>query len=116
VAEGANGPTTPEADEILFKKGVFVIPDILANSGGVIVSYFEQVQNQMNYYWTEEEVRNKLKEMITKAFHDVLELSKQYNVNMRIAAYMLAVKRVADALMTRKGTRFAPVEFMLARR
>jgi len=116
VAEGANGPTTPEADEILFKKGVFVIPDILANSGGVIVSYFEQVQNQMNYYWTEEEVQNKLKETITKAFHDVLELSRQYNVNMRIAAYMLAVKRVADALVTRKGTRFAPVESMLARR
>jgi glutamate dehydrogenase/leucine dehydrogenase len=116
VAEGANGPTTPEADEILFKKGVFVIPDILANSGGVIVSYFEQVQNQMNYYWTEEEVRNRLKETITKAFHDVLELSKQYNVNMRTAAYMLAVKRVADALMTRKGTRLAPIESMLARR
>jgi glutamate dehydrogenase/leucine dehydrogenase len=116
VAEGANGPTTPEADEILFKKGVFVIPDILANSGGVIVSYFEQVQNQMNYYWTEEEVQNKLKETITKAFHDVLELSRQYNVNMRIAAYMLAVKRVADALVTRKGTRFAPIESLLAHR
>jgi glutamate dehydrogenase/leucine dehydrogenase len=116
VAEGANGPTTPEADEILFKKGVFVIPDILANSGGVIVSYFEQVQNQMNYYWTEEEVRNKLKETITKAFYDVLEISKQYNANMRVAAYMLAVKRVADALMTRKGVRLTPVESLLVRR
>ena len=107
VAEGANGPVTPDADEILFKKGIFVIPDILANSGGVIVSYFEQVQNQMNYYWTEEEVRNKLKETITKAFHDVLNMSKQHNVNMRIAAYMLAVKRVADALLARKGTAFS---------
>ncbi|MGQ9507592.1 MAG: Glu/Leu/Phe/Val family dehydrogenase, partial [Candidatus Bathycorpusculaceae bacterium] len=107
VAEGANGPVTPEADEILFKKGIFVIPDILANSGGVIVSYFEQVQNQMNYYWTEEEVRNKLKETITKAFHDVLNMAKQHNVNMRIAAYMLAVKRVADALLARKGTAFS---------
>ena len=107
VAEGANGPTTPDADEILFKKGIFVIPDILANSGGVIVSYFEQVQNQMNYYWTEEEVRNRLKETITKAFHDVLAMAKHYNVNMRIAAYMLAVKRVADALLARKGTAFS---------
>jgi glutamate dehydrogenase/leucine dehydrogenase len=103
VAEGANGPTTPEADEILFKKGIFVIPDILANSGGVIVSYFEQVQNQMNYYWTEEEVRVKLKETITKAFNEVFNMSKQYGVNMRIAAYMVAVKRVADALVARKG-------------
>ncbi|MEM2250250.1 MAG: Glu/Leu/Phe/Val dehydrogenase [Candidatus Bathyarchaeia archaeon] len=116
VAEGANGPTTPEADEILFKKRVFVIPDILANSGGVIVSYFEQVQNQMNYYWTEEEVRNKLKETITKAFHDVLEISKQYNVNMRVAAYMLAVKRVADALVTRKGTKLTRIEPLLVQR
>ncbi len=103
VAEGANGPTTPEADEILFKKGVSVIPDILANSGGVIVSYFEQVQNQMNYYWTEEEVRAKLKDTITKAFNDVLSMAEQHNVNMRVAAYMLAVKRVADALLARKG-------------
>ena len=114
VAEGANGPTTPEADEILFTKGVFVIPDILANAGGVIVSYFEQVQNQMNYYWTEEEVRAKLKEAITKAFNDVLTMSKQYNVNMRIAAYMLAVKRVADALMARKGGAIASLKIPLS--
>jgi len=103
VAEGANGPVTPEADEVLFKNGVFVIPDILANSGGVIVSYFEQVQNQMLYYWSEEEVRAKLKETITKAFNDVLTMSKQHNVNMRTAAYMLAVKRVANAMLARKG-------------
>jgi glutamate dehydrogenase/leucine dehydrogenase len=103
VAEGANGPTTPEADQTLFEKGAFVIPDILANSGGVIVSYFEQVQNQMNYYWTEEEVRARLKDTITKAFSDVLNISKQYDVNMRIAAYMLAVQKVANALMARKG-------------
>jgi len=107
VAEGANGPTTPDADEILFKKGIFVIPDILANSGGVIVSYFEQVQNQMNYYWTEEEVRNKLKETITKAFHEGRDMAKQCNVNMGIAAYMLAVKRVADVLFARKGAAFS---------
>ena len=103
VAEGANGPTTPEADEILYKNGVFVIPDILANSGGVIVSYFEQVQNQMNYYWSEEEVRVKLKDTITKAFKDVLNISQQCNVNMRVAAYMSAVKRVANAMVLRKS-------------
>jgi len=108
VAEGANGPVTPEADEILFKKGVFVIPDILANSGGVIVSYFEQVQNQMNYYWTDEEVAAKLKDTITKAFKDVLNVAKEHNVNMRVAAYMLAVRRVADAALTRKGSAIVP--------
>jgi len=102
VAEGANGPVTPEADEILFGKDVFLIPDILANSGGVIVSYFEQVQNHMNYYWTEEEVRNRLKDMIDKAFADVVLMMKQHKVSMRTAAYMLAIKRVADAMMTRR--------------
>jgi glutamate dehydrogenase/leucine dehydrogenase len=110
VAEGANGPTTPEADDALFKKGVFVIPDILANSGGVIVSYFEQVQNQMNYYWSEEEVRDKLKDTITNAFNDVLSMSKQHNVNMRVAAYILAVKRVADAMLARKGKAITTLE------
>jgi glutamate dehydrogenase len=109
VAEGANGPVTPEADEILYERGVFVIPDVLANSGGVIVSYFEQVQNQMNYYWSEEEVRAKLKDAVTKAFNDVLNVSKQHNVNMRTAAYMLAVKRVADAMMARKGKAVSPM-------
>ena len=109
VAEGANGPTTPEADEILYQNGVFVIPDILANSGGVIVSYFEQVQNQMNYYWTEEEVRAELKTKINKAFKDVLAISLQYNVNMRVAAYMSAVKRVADAMISRKRKGSSPI-------
>jgi glutamate dehydrogenase/leucine dehydrogenase len=103
VAEGANGPTTPDADEILFKKDIFVIPDILANSGGVIVSYFEQVQNQMNYYWTEDEVRTKLENTIVSAFKDVLAVAQQYNVNMRVAAYMNAIKRVAGAMSVRKN-------------
>jgi glutamate dehydrogenase/leucine dehydrogenase len=110
VAEGANGPTRPEADGILYEKGVFLIPDILANSGGVIVSYFEQVQNQMNYYWTEEEVRTKLEGTITKAFKEVLSMSQQHNVHMRSAAYMLAVKRVADAVLARKGKTILPIE------
>jgi glutamate dehydrogenase len=112
VAEGANGPVRPEADAILRQKGVFDIPDILANSGGVIVSYFEQVQNQMNYYWTEEEVRDRLENTITKAFKDVLAMSQQHNVDMRSAAYILAVKRVADAMLARKGKTLVPVENM----
>ena len=109
LAEGANGPVTPEADEILFKNNIFIIPDILANSGGVIVSYFEQVQNQMNYYWTEEEVRAKLENTITKAFKGVLAMAQQHNVNMRTAAYMLAVKRVADTMLARKGKSLLPL-------
>jgi glutamate dehydrogenase len=109
VAEGANGPTTPEADDILYKNGIFVIPDILANSGGVIVSYFEQVQNQMNYYWPEDEVRAKLQNTIVTAFKSVLEVSTAYKVNMRIAAYMNAIKRVSDAMFTRKNKTFIQV-------
>jgi glutamate dehydrogenase len=109
VAEGANGPTTPEADEILFRNGAFVIPDILANSGGVIVSYFEQVQNQMNYYWPEDEVRSKLERTIVGAFKEVLAVAQQYNVNMRVAAYMNAVKRVAEAILVRKTRSLVPV-------
>jgi len=109
VAEGANGPTTPQADEILFRNGVFVIPDILANSGGVIVSYFEQVQNQMNYYWSEEEVRNKLQSTIVSAFKEVLAVAEEYKINMRIAAYMKALKRVADAMLVRKQKPFVPI-------
>ncbi len=106
IAEGANGPIIPDADEILYTKGVFMIPDILANSGGVIVSYFEQVQNQMNYYWTEEEVRNKLHNTIVAAFKDVLAISEQYKVNMRVAAYMKALKRVSDAMFVRNQKPF----------
>ncbi|MCW3981277.1 MAG: Glu/Leu/Phe/Val dehydrogenase [Candidatus Bathyarchaeota archaeon] len=109
VAEGANGPVTPQADEILFRKNILLIPDILANSGGVVVSYFEQVQNQMNYYWTEEDVRNKLKSVIDKAFASVASMMKSNKVNMRTAAYMLAVKRVADAMMTRRRMPMVPL-------
>jgi len=97
VVEGANGPTTPEADEVLNKRGVMVVPDFLANSGGVTCSYFEQVQCNMNYYWSKEEVLGKLDEKMTKAFHAVLDLSKHRKVSMREAAYMIAISRVAEA-------------------
>ena len=101
LAEGANGPTTPEADEILKQKEVFVIPDILANAGGVIVSYFEWVQDLQNFFWTEEEVNNKLRAILTRAFHEVLDMSRKEKVDMRQAALMLGINRVARAMLWR---------------
>ena len=99
VVEGANGPTTTEADEILYEKEVCHIPDILANAGGVTVSYYEWVQNLHREQWPEKEVNTKLEERLVKAYGQVLGLSQKENVNMKAAAYMLGVKRVADAFM-----------------
>jgi glutamate dehydrogenase (NAD(P)+) len=95
ICEGANGPTTAGADSILDEKGVFVIPDILANAGGVTVSYFEWVQDRQAYFWTEDTVNERLTEIMMRSFNDVLQLATQHKVNMRTASYMLAISRVA---------------------
>jgi glutamate dehydrogenase (NAD(P)+) len=95
LCEGANGPTTIVADEILAAKGIFILPDILANAGGVTASYFEWVQDRMGYFWTEAEVNQRLDRIMTDSFRDVIAYAESHNVNNRIAAYMLAVDRVA---------------------
>ena len=101
VCELANGPTTPEADVVLAKKGIFVIPDFLANAGGVTVSYFEQVQNAYNYYWNLDLVYSRLDEKMTKGFNDVYAMHERHKVNMREAAYLVSVSRVAEACKQR---------------
>jgi len=101
ICELANGPTTPEADAVLYQNGVFVLPDFLANAGGVTVSYFEQVQNAYNFYWDLATVNQRLDEKMTKAFTAVYEMHQRHKVNMREAAYLVAVSRVAEACRMR---------------
>jgi glutamate dehydrogenase (NAD(P)+) len=101
LVEGANGPTTAAADDILEHKGVFVIPDILANAGGVTCSYFEWVQDRMGYFWKEDLVNERLKDIMVDSFHEVVRFAESHNVNMRIASYMLAIDRVANITRVR---------------
>ena len=101
IIEAANGPTTPDADEVIQNRGIFLIPDFLANAGGVTCSYFEQVQCNMNYYWEKEEVLSKLDTKMTSAFSSVYELSVAEKLNMRDAAYVIAINRVAQAVKSR---------------
>jgi len=101
IIEGANGPTTPEADEILNERGIVVVPDILANAGGVIVSYFEWVQDLQNYFWEEEEVNSRLERIMVRSFREVWDFSQEKQVPLRLGASMLAISRVAEAVHAR---------------
>jgi glutamate dehydrogenase (NAD(P)+) len=101
LCEGANGPTTPLADTILADKKVFVIPDILANAGGVTVSYFEWVQDRAGFFWRESEVNERLEDIMVQSFRDVATMAEKYGVSFRIAAYMLGISRVAHDTMVR---------------
>ncbi|HYV01797.1 MAG TPA: hypothetical protein VEM93_05600 [Actinomycetota bacterium] len=101
IVEAANGPTTPEADEIFEDRGIRVVPDILANAGGVTVSYFEWVQDLQAYSWSEDEVNDRLRQIMEQSYADVLALSEEQKVPMRTAATMLGVRRVAEAHRTR---------------
>ena len=101
VAEGANGPTTPEADDILRGKGTMLIPDILCNAGGVTVSYLEWVQDRQRFFWTEEEINTRLEQMMNESFYGVLNIAEEMKVDMRTAAYILAVRRVVEVAQLR---------------
>jgi glutamate dehydrogenase (NAD(P)+) len=101
IVEGANGPTTPEADEILRKRGIVLVPDILANAGGVTVSYFEWVQDLQSFFWSEHEINARLESIMKRAFNEVLAIHTDKGVDLRLAAYLLAVRRVADATADR---------------
>ena len=101
IVEGANGPTTPEADAILRERGVILVPDILANAGGVTVSYFEWVQDLQSFFWSEHEINARLESIMKRAFNEVLTIRDERKVDMRMAAYLLAVRRVAEATADR---------------
>jgi len=101
IVEGANGPTSVEAEKILDEKGAVVIPDILANAGGVTVSYFEWVQDRMGYFWREDVVNERLEDVLVPSFHEVIDYSTRFKVNLRTAAYMLGIQRVVDTIKTR---------------
>jgi len=101
VTEAANGPTTPEADQVLFKHGRLVVPDILANAGGVTVSYFEWVQDLQSFFWGSEEIIQRLEIIMNRSFDSVLKQSERYHCDLRLAASMLAISRVAEATQIR---------------
>ncbi|MCH9031714.1 MAG: hypothetical protein IIB00_05585 [candidate division Zixibacteria bacterium] len=101
VAEGANGPITPSADDVLYDRGVVIVPDILCNAGGVIVSYFEWVQDNIGYFWNEDEVNSRLEQKIVEAFHAVRKVSEEKGISLRLAAYTLSLNRVISSLEIR---------------